>query len=87
MSAATSYQGILRDNQIEWTQSTPPELPPGGVRVQSTFLDTLPKAATQGQQMAAALARVAAKGALDGIADPAAWEREVRQDRELPGRD
>ena len=34
-----------------------------------------------------ALARVAARDGLAGIEDPVAWQREVRGDRPLPGRD
>jgi hypothetical protein len=81
-----TYTGILRDNSIEWTAPAP-ELPPEGVRVQVTLLEGGPAACDQGQQMAAALGRLAAARALATIADPVAWEREVRQDRELLGRD
>ena len=84
---STTYTGILRDNQIEWTQPAPPKAPAEGLRVQVTLLDAVPNSASQGQQMAAALARLAANHALASIADPLAWERELRQDRELPGRD
>jgi hypothetical protein len=40
----------------------------------------------RGQRMAAALEQLAAIHALAEITDPAAWERENRQDRALPGR-
>lgn len=35
----------------------------------------------------AALQRIAARGGMGGIADAAAWQREQRADRPLPGRD
>jgi hypothetical protein len=85
-SMTTTYTGILRDNRIEWTAAAPPELPADGVRVQVTLLDAVP-AIGQGEQMAAALARLAAQDGLSSIGDAAAWQREVRKDRELPGRD
>jgi hypothetical protein len=87
MSLLPTYQGVLRGDHIEWTQPPPLPLPPSGVRVEVTLLDALPGASIQGQQMAAALTRLAANGTVGGIVDPAAWERELRQDRELPGRD
>jgi len=40
----------------------------------------------QGAAMAAALTRLAEMNALAEIRDAAAWEQEIRQDRELPGR-
>lgn len=39
-----------------------------------------------GLRMAEALGRLAAAGGPD-IEDPAAWERRMREDRSLPGRD
>ncbi|HEU4885692.1 MAG TPA: hypothetical protein VFT45_25885, partial [Longimicrobium sp.] len=41
----------------------------------------------QRQIAVAALAELAAAGGIASIPDPAAWEREVRQDRPLPGRE
>lgn len=40
----------------------------------------------RGQRMAAVLEKLAQTQAFAEI-DPAAWQQEVRQDRELPGRD
>jgi hypothetical protein len=37
--------------------------------------------------MAAALELVAARGGLVAIPDPLQWEREQREDRDLPGRE
>ncbi len=42
---------------------------------------------SQGQQMAAVLQRMADRHALSHIDDPAAWQREIRKDRPLPGRE
>ena len=84
-----TYQGLLRDNRIEWSGDAPKVLlRDQAVRVHVTVLDsvTVP-AAEQGKRMAAALEKLAALNALAGMDDPAAWERETRQDRPLPGRD
>ncbi len=40
----------------------------------------------EAEALAAALTRLAEMNALAGIRDAAAWEREARQERELPGR-
>jgi hypothetical protein len=84
-----TYQAILRANRLEWTGEAPAGLPADqGVRVHVTLLERASVAETdRGQQMAAALEALAALGGLSGITDPAAWEREVRQDRPLPGRE
>lgn len=39
------------------------------------------------QRGLAALNRIAARGGIAGIEDPAAWQREQRADRPLPGRE
>ena len=80
------YRATLRGNRLEWVEGTPDHLTPGRkIAVYVTILDE-PNAA-QGQRMAAALEQLAAARALAGIAEPAAWEREVRQDRTLPDRE
>ncbi len=43
--------------------------------------------ATAHDQGMAALKRIAARGGIAGITDPAAWQREQRADRPLPGRE
>lgn len=40
----------------------------------------------RGQRIKAAFHTLAALNAFADIADPAAWQREIRQDRQLPGR-
>lgn len=41
----------------------------------------------RGRRMADALARIADSGGVSGIGNPVSWERGVRRDRPLPGRD
>ncbi len=80
-----TYPAVLRDNRLEWGADGPPPVPPTGVRVHVTLLDQ-PVSTSNGPAMAAALEALAASGG-PSIADPAEWEREVRADRPLPGRD
>jgi hypothetical protein len=42
---------------------------------------------TQGQRMARALENLAAADAFSEISYPVEWQREIRKDRPLPGRD
>lgn len=44
-------------------------------------------AAPNGEAIARIFERMAARNALSSIKDPSAWQREIRQDRSLPGRD
>ncbi|OQA44657.1 MAG: hypothetical protein BWY52_01555 [Chloroflexi bacterium ADurb.Bin325] len=88
-----TYKAILRGNRLEWRGSGrryhPTDRP---VAVYVTILDE-PLADVeaheegQGARMAAALERLAEIHALADIDDAAAWERETRQERTLPGRD
>jgi len=87
----TTYKAILKNNRLEWRGVAPRQLSPDkALEVHVTIPDepTAPSTnGSQGERMAAALEQLAALGALANIADPAAWEREVRQDRSLPDRE
>ena len=82
-----TYRAILLKDRVEWQDEAPKHDHP--VHVHVTVLDRVAADADQsrGQAMAEALQRIADRGGLAGIADPAAWQREVRRDRPLPGRD
>jgi hypothetical protein len=86
-----TYQAILHGDRLEWSGEGPGHLQANqAVRVHVTILDKAtnpPPATGRGPRMAAALEELAAIQALKEIGDPAAWERETRQDRPLPGRD
>lgn len=47
----------------------------------------LPEAAGRGEEMARILEQLAALNAFADVPDPASWQREIRQDRSLPGRE
>lgn len=88
-----TYKAILRGDRLEWRGTShqhPPTNRPFAVHV--TLLDE-PVSETDvreegiGARMAASLERLAEIHALAEIDDAAAWERTMRQERPLPGRD
>ena len=85
-----TYKATLRGNRLEWNGEPPAHLlPEKAVAVHVTILDesvVSPIDVSRGQRMAAALEQLAAAHAVAEITDPAAWEREIRQDRVLPNR-
>src|SRR5712692_6169643 len=86
--AMQTYRAILKGDRLVWTDAEPTDLNPEQT-VQVTILDQpdYPDRMTQGQRMASALERLAAANALSHIQDPVQWQREIRKDRPLPGRD
>ena len=87
-----TYKAILRGNQLEWDDNSRVNIAADhAVAVYVTILDEpiapVAEADDLGQRMATALEKLAQLHACDGIVDPAAWERQIRQDRELPGRE
>ncbi len=83
-----TYRAILKGNRLEWTDSEPTDLN-SEQPVEVTILDVPehPNRAAQGQRMAKALECLAAVDGLSHIEDPVEWQRELRKDRPLPGRE
>lgn len=87
----TTYKAILRGNYLEWPNDVQTHLAPErAVAVYVTILDEPVTPAiegeSQGQRMAAALEQLAQLPSRTTIADPVTWERQMRQERTLPGR-
>ena len=85
-----TYKAILRGDRLEWVDDLPKNISTDVVSVYVTVLDEPAISATvegSGPRMAAVLEQLAAIHALADLTDPAAWEREIRQDRSLPDRD
>jgi len=80
-----TYKAVLRGNQIEWIDPPPAPVRPTPVHI-TLLEDEAVEPATRGREMAAALEALASGGRLSGM-DAATWERELRQDRGLPGRE
>jgi hypothetical protein len=86
-----AYRATIQGDRIEWDAGEKPALAPGA-RVIVTVLDTPPTGPkrlppSDGRAMMAALEKIAARGGPTGFGDPVEWQREVRRDRPLPGRD
>jgi len=85
------YKANPTGNQLEWVDEIP-QLPTGGAStpVLVTILPA-PGADLTTEQMRRrrieALERLAAMGGIKSIPDPSAWQREIREDRPLPGRE
>ncbi len=87
-----SYRAVLKGSRLEWRGDSPPEVSADhGTAVEVTVLrdERLSSSRTlnAGERMASALEKIAASGSVARIEDPVAWQREIRQDRPLPGRD
>ncbi|MDF5718951.1 MAG: hypothetical protein PUP91_00370 [Rhizonema sp. PD37] len=84
-----TYRATLRGDLLEWEEEVRRNLRDDRpMQVLVTILEGEPISETKGrgQQMAAVLEKLAQAQAFTGI-DPVAWQRDLRQDRELPGRD
>lgn len=84
-----TYKALLRGNRLEWLEEAPESETNHPLSVQVTILEqgTAAEEVSRGQAMADLLEQLAARGALSDIADPVKWQRELRQDRPLPGRE
>lgn len=64
----------------------PAEMRRGKVKVIATLI-AVPGETEQGAKKLDSLRRIAERGGIKNIPDPARWQREIRQDRPLPGRE
>lgn len=81
------YPAVLCDNVLEWSADAPRHYAPGtAVKVWVTISEESGDATSRGQRMADALEKIAQSRGLAGV-DGAQWQREVRAERTLPGRD
>jgi hypothetical protein len=81
-----SYRAILKGDQLEWTDGVPSDLA-SEQPVEVTILDEPDPIADRRRRMAEALENLAAADAFSEISDPVEWQRDIRKDRPLPGRD
>lgn len=81
------YRAVLHGNLLEWKNGKPDAT--DGVDVEVTVRGSRLELshAERGRRMADALRSLAAIGAFADIDDPVEWQREIRRDRPLPGRD
>jgi hypothetical protein len=85
-----TYEAVLKGNQLEWRQEMPQKAGDEHTMVVLVTIlaeePVLPKQAQPGKRMAEALEKLARIHALAILKEPNRWEREIRQDRHLPGR-
>jgi len=84
----STYKAVLNNNHLECFDQIPPQLMSSTVTVYVTILNELPvkKPELSGQKAVDILQKIADNGG-PGIDDPVAWQREIRQDNLLPGRE
>lgn len=86
-----TYKAVLRGNWLEWIGAVPEQIKDENeITVEVTILaDAWAESAERerGLKMAEALEALAEVNALADITDPVAWQREIREDRPLPGRE
>ena len=76
-----TYKAILKGDHLEWNGEIPEEVRQDlSVVVLVTILE---EKSQRGRRMAEALEKLALADTLKDVPDPAAWEREIRQDRQL----
>ncbi len=83
----TTYKATLHGDKIEWSKGVPREVALGKtVTVQVTILDESLSTEKQGQRMAEALSKLAQSQTFANV-DAQSWEREIRTEKPLAGRD
>lgn len=80
-----TYKAILHGDHVEWIDAPPDLAEP--VEVHITLALAQASERDRGRAMADALAGLARLGGVSGIADPILWQRQIREDRPLPGRE
>ncbi len=82
------FEAILKGNLLEWTNEVPKQgdLP---VRVYVTLEEARSSLSAEfrRQRIVEILEKIATSNVFANIQDPVEWQRELRQDRPLPGRD
>ncbi len=82
---AKIYKAILRGDRVEWLD-TP--LPPSPTAVEIIVIEEAAEVSTRrGHEMARILEALANVGGLSNVADAVEWQRELRRDRSLSGRE
>jgi hypothetical protein len=84
-----THKALLQRNRLEWLEEAPEAQTDQPLSVQVTILEqgTAAEEVSRGQAMAALLEQLASRGTLSDMADPVKWQRALRRDRSLPGRE
>ena len=82
-----TYTAFLRGDRLEWLGEAPESQTDAPLCVHVTIVEPAVEAHARGPAMAALLEKLAARSTFAAIPDPVKWQRELRQDRALPGRE
>jgi hypothetical protein len=86
-----TYKAILRGDRLEWRDEPPETLTSEqAIAVHVTILDEeapIVNGGKPGPRMAALLEQLSGLDTFAEITDPQAWQREIRQERNLPDRE
>jgi hypothetical protein len=82
------FEAILKGNLLEWAN----EVPRQGDRPVRVYVTLQEERSTlsaefRRQRIVEILEKIAANNVFSEISDPVEWQRDLRQDRPLPGRD
>jgi len=86
LTTLTAQAEITPDHRPRIDVPVSAELPAGRIEVTVALAKPPPKLVSHNRDAVKFIEEIAARGGLD-IPDPVAWQREVRKDRPLPGRD
>ena len=85
---AQTFQALLTGDQLKWNPSRPAKLPRDKpILVNVTVCDDPVSESPPGAAMSAALEQLAQLAPFADIDNPVEWQRALRSDRSLPGRD
>ena len=84
-----TYRALLRGDHLEWLEEAPESQTDTPLRVQVTVLEQASpsEARARGHAMAALLEKLTERRTFSTITDPVRWQRALRQERVLPGRE
>ena len=82
-----AYKAILRGDRVEWLNGAPDEQGPLLVEITVTKELDPDEEAILSKPVSQLFQELADMGAFSEIEDPVAWQREIRKDRPLPGRE
>ena len=84
-----TYKALLHGDRLEWLGEAPEPQTDAPLSVHVTVLEPeLPaEMHARGHTMAALLEQLAERRTFSTITDPVRWQRELRQERVLPGRE
>lgn len=86
MNTLTAQAEITPDHRLTLDVPVSADLPAGRIEVTVALAMPSQKLVSNHRDAVKFLEEIAARGGVD-IPDPVAWQREVREDRPLPGRD